>query len=120
MAITQEELLVTEAAIYRFPTGMIRARRARARMMRRRRTTLGVATLLVAVGVLAGMGRGAEPREERPAAPRTVVVGAGDTLWDMAERFAPASMDLRAYVAAVGELNELDEAIHPGMRLRLP
>jgi hypothetical protein len=119
MAIRREELLVTEAVVYRFPTHMIRARRARARVVRRRRTAVGLATVLLAVGILASSGGGVEARPGR-AAPDTVVVGAGDTLWGLAERFAPEGTDLRAYVAAIGELNGIEGALQPGVRLKLP
>lgn len=58
MAIRQEELLVTEAVVYRFPTAPLRSRRARAAMLRRRRTTLGVAAVVAALALLMGFGPG--------------------------------------------------------------
>ena len=58
MAIRQEELLVTEAVIYRFPAAALRSRRARAAMLRRRRTTLGVVTVVTALALLISSGPG--------------------------------------------------------------
>jgi hypothetical protein len=50
-----------------------------------------------------------------------VVVEPGQTLWDLADRYAPEGMDLRAYVDAVVGLNDLDgRAPFAGERLRLP
>ena len=58
MAIRQEELLVTEAVIYCFPSQAIRARRARSEMLARRRMTLGMAAALLALALLVGTGPG--------------------------------------------------------------
>ena len=55
MAVRQEDLLVREAVVYEFPTRMIRARAARRAMMARRRTTLGVLTVFLAVSALASL-----------------------------------------------------------------
>jgi hypothetical protein len=51
----QHDLLVREAVVYRFPTTMIEARSARRAMMARRRRTLGVMTLVLAVSTLASL-----------------------------------------------------------------
>lgn len=56
MAIRQEELLVSEAVIYRFPGAELRSRRARAAMLQRRRTTLGIAAVLTALALLVATG----------------------------------------------------------------
>ena len=55
MAVRQEDLLVREAVVYEFPTRMIRARVARRAMMARRRMTLGVLTVVLAVSALASL-----------------------------------------------------------------
>jgi Tfp pilus assembly protein FimV len=56
-----------------------------------------------------------------PSAPKRVVVRPGQTLWAIAERYAPASVDPRAYVDALVEINDLDHAgVQPGDRIRLP
>lgn len=56
MAIRQADLEARDAVIYRFPLEAVHARRARAAMLRRRRTTLGVVALLTALALLAAGG----------------------------------------------------------------
>jgi len=45
----------------------------------------------------------------------------GDTLWGIAERFAPPNMDLREYVFRLRRLNGLEHTaiITPGQRIKL-
>lgn len=122
MAIRQEELVGLDAVVYRFPTESFRARAARRSMMARRRRSLGVATVLVAASLLLG-GRplgAAETSRTPQVAPHTVTVRPGDSLWGLAERYAPASGDPRAYIDAAVALNGLEGPIEAGMRLRLP
>ncbi len=71
MAIRQEELLVAEAVVYHFPVEAIGARRARVAMLRRRRTTLGVAAVLLALALLTAAGPSDHVLEgpDRPVAP---------------------------------------------------
>ena len=54
-----------------------------------------------------------------PGTPRAVTVHSGDTLWGLAERYAPDGVDLRAYVDVVSDLNDLDSGLVAGMRIRL-
>ena len=52
--------------------------------------------------------------------PKTVVVGAGDTLWGIAESIAP-SADPREVIHEIMRLNGLrDAVVQPGQRLALP
>lgn len=55
MAVRQEDLLAREAVVYEFPTGMIGERAAHRAMMSRRRMTLGIATVVLAVTALASL-----------------------------------------------------------------
>lgn len=48
------------------------------------------------------------------------VVQAGDTLWDIAEEYAPNNMDLRKYIHNIKEQNGLETLnIHPDMVLEI-
>ncbi|WP_158882508.1 LysM peptidoglycan-binding domain-containing protein [Amycolatopsis anabasis] len=81
-----------------------------------------LAGLAVATGLVVA-GLGAFANEMAPAVPAqtvTVPVGAGETLWDLAERFAPDS-DPSAVVARIQELNGLGgAALTPGLPLTVP
>src|SRR5918999_3038838 len=112
----------SEGLVYDFPLrrAHARARRARAAQIRRRR----LLALSVVVATIALVWAAARPRPyvagSRPGAPRAVVVAEGQTLWDLAERFAPLGVDPRDYSDAVAELNDLEGTIQAGQRLRLP
>lgn len=59
----------------------------------------------------------AEPAREAT----TVVVRAGDTLWDLAAAHGPAGAHRAVYAAEIAAANELDaRALRPGQVLRLP
>ena len=118
MAIRQEELLVREAVVYRFPSHMLAARRARAARVRRRRSGLGIVSVVTALALLMGGQAGGADRTART--PERVVVQPGQTLWDIAARHAPDRMDPRAYLDLLQELNGLEGPVGAGTRLRLP
>ncbi len=123
MAIRQEELYpAQQAVLYRFPPGRAAAARARRKRMevRRRRAAAAALLLVLICAFLLATGPGGSAPASRADAPRAVVLRQGDTLWGLAERYAPAGVDLRAYVDAVEELNELEGGPAAGMRLRLP
>lgn len=100
--------------------------RTRLRLTRRGRVVLTalaglplVAGILVGSlasgGALAGIGDGSTP-----VAFETVVVGAGDSLWGIAEQIAP-SEDPRDVILEIMRLNGLaDAVVQPGQRLALP
>ena len=112
MALRQEELVGPGgAAIYRFPTTAVRRRAARARVAQRRRRALAA---LIVAGSTTVLLFATGPSGVAPAAtgstPKRVVVQAGDTLWELAGRYAPEGIDTRAWVDAVVELNGLEGA----------
>ncbi|HWD03890.1 MAG TPA: LysM peptidoglycan-binding domain-containing protein [Amycolatopsis sp.] len=79
---------------------------------------IAVGTCLV-VTVLGGFGPGA-PGSPVPEQTRSVSVQPGDTLSELAARFAPDS-DRQAVVERIEELNHLDDAVVvPGLPLTVP
>lgn len=113
MALRQEDLGVrTEAIVYRFPAERVEIREQRRRLAARRRrvarqrrlAVIGTTIVMIA-GFLLATGPSGTATASRDDAPNAVVMRAGDTLWDLAERYAPAEVDPRAYVDAVLELN---------------
>lgn len=113
MALRQEDLGVrTEAVVYRFPTERVEIREQRRRLAarrrrvsRQRRLAIVGTTVVMIAGFLLATGPSGTATASRHDAPKAVVMRSGDTLWDLAERYAPAEVDPRAYVDAVLELN---------------
>lgn len=100
--------------------------RTRLRLTRRGRVVLtALAALPIAAGILIGSlaSGGAVAGIDDGTAPvafETVVVGAGDSLWSIAERIAP-SEDPRDVILEIMRLNGLGDAVvQPGQRLALP
>lgn len=91
------------------------------RLTRRGRLTVTVLTLLATVMLLAVAAAQAGPAGGGLAeAPRSVVVGPGDTLWQIAQEIAPADSPV-VVVSALREANELgDEPLQPGQVLQVP
>ena len=51
----------------------------------------------------------------------TVTIESGDTLWSIAEQYAPNSMDLRDYIHLMYQLNDgLTANIQPGTGIIIP
>ena len=123
MAIRHEDLLLQrDAVVLRFPTRRARsaaARRARMQARRRRTATVVVALGLVVLFLLATGPSGSSPASA-PGTPRAVTVHQGDTLWSLAEAYAPEGMDPRAYVDVLADLNDLDGGLVVGTRIKLP
>jgi LysM domain len=125
MAVSRESLETAydQSAVLRFPTASVRRRAAAQRRGRAiRRTAAGGALAATLFLVLLGGGGGGAGTAEasRSQAPRAVVVRSGQTVWDLAERYAPPSMDPRVYVDRVLQLNHLKSAPAAGVRIRLP
>ena len=93
------------------------------RITTRGRVVLGAlaAAPLVAGLVLASvLAPAAAGSEEGVASFETVTVGAGESLWSIAERIAPAS-DPRDVIGEIERLNSLeDSAVLPGQTLAIP
>ena len=128
MALRQEDLefgAPPRAVVYRFPSERPEVARIRAgiaaRKAARRRHRAGLAAVAAAVIGMTLLGGGREaiaPAAQQGA--RTAVVQPGETLWDIAERHAPEGMDLRVYVSALEDANELGPILQAGARIRLP
>lgn len=86
--------------------------------MRRRAMALAL-LVLAGVALVAPLRSDAAPAFEPE--PALVVVGEGDTLWDLAWPYLPVGQDLRAYVLDVAADNEISPgALRPGMVVRFP
>lgn len=118
MAVRQEELYAAPGVVLRFPTGAVRAR-ARRHFMLRRLGLIVVGILVLAIFMVA-TGPGGSAVASRRGSPRAVVVAPGDTLWEIAERYAQPGVDRRAYVDAVVRINGIEGAVQAGEHLELP
>ena len=85
-----------------------------------RALVLGLLVVIFAGAVLLlfeGEAVGASGQQELEA----VVVSSGDTLWEIADRFSPESVDLRAVVRELVELNGLEsKVLRPGQVIQVP
>jgi hypothetical protein len=89
------------------------------RLTRRGRLLL-LALLLVFVTVLTGFAAAPGEASGRAGRPATTVVHPGDTLWSIAERYAPAR-DPFVTIDEIRRLNGIsDYTVRPGQRLTLP
>jgi hypothetical protein len=94
-------------------------RSGRLRLTRRGRVVVVLTFLLLACAVVPVLAPPSWAGGPAGAAP-TVVVGPGDTLWSVAERYRP-SRDPFAVIDEIRRLNGLhDYTIHAGQRLILP
>lgn len=76
--------------------------------------------LILAALVLGGISLSGNFKNEVKTEKMSYVVQAGDTLWDIAEEYAPNSMDMREYIRNVKEHNELETLnIYPDMVLEI-
>ena len=123
MALRREDLYEgTDAVVVDFP---VRIARARARRTTRERLERRVAAWALALGLtaaaIAGSAAAGQPEAtSRPGAPSSVVVAAGETVSDLAERYAAEGSDLSAYAEALAALNGIQGVAPPGTELELP
>ncbi|MPZ73849.1 MAG: LysM peptidoglycan-binding domain-containing protein [Nitriliruptorales bacterium] len=88
-------------------------------LVRRLIVALVVAAMVVALASLWALRSEASSGDKAVAA--MVVVGPGETVWDIAHEYVPDGVHPQAYVAAVVRHNEVDPAaIVPGTVLELP
>ena len=117
MAIARENLDRGDAVVLAFPA----SRRARhARIQARRRTAAVLCSVGLVIALVNGGGGEGAALASRAGAPAAVVLRDGQSVWDLAERYAPDGVDQRAYVDAVLELNGLSGAPPAGARIELP
>ncbi|MGH4012541.1 MAG: LysM peptidoglycan-binding domain-containing protein [Pseudonocardiaceae bacterium] len=80
-----------------------------------------LAAAVVTLAVIGGLGwLGQASSAELPAETALIRVGAGETVWDVAQRVAPES-DPREVVERIRQLNGMaDSAVQPGQQLQVP
>ncbi len=122
MAVRREDLHTgAPGRVLRFPTERAAARFRRRQVVEgRRRLALLMAAVTVTVGVALGTATGPSGVTSRASAPATVVLQPGDTLWGVATDFAGPSVDPRAYVDELQDLNGIEGAPRAGMQVTLP
>ena len=95
----------------------------RLRLTRRGRavfTTLAAAPLVVVALVLALNGGGAVATSQGSTVPlEQVTISAGQTLYDLAEEYAPNS-DPSEFVSDIVALNDLGSSLQPGQSIDIP
>jgi hypothetical protein len=81
---------------------------------------VAAAVTLAVIAGLSWIGQGTSPGPSVPGRTVVVQVGAGETVWDVAQRVAPR-FDERAVVERIRQLNGLaGSAVEPGQQLRVP
>ena len=123
MALRREDLYQRpDAVVLDFPVRIARARAERARRSRiERRVAVWIAALGLTGAVVAGSAlSGPGEVTLRPDAPEVVTVQAGETVWDLAQRYASEGSDPRAVADEILELNGIQGVVAPGTQLRLP
>lgn len=97
------------------------APRLRLTLLARRLVALLVTLAVVSVAVWAATALRSEASGDAGVVAATVVVGAGETVWDIATAYRPAGESAHGYVARVLRYNDIDAAaVAPGTVLQLP
>lgn len=104
------------------PPGAPVSVRGSASMPQRRRRTVGVAVLVAVAALAVVVGRpGSSTVSADRARPVQVVVGPGQTLWEVAGPYAPDGVQPHVWARRVARTNKLDpRVVRPGTALTLP
>jgi hypothetical protein len=109
--------MMSSHSSYRVPV------RPQVRLTRRGRLVvfLGTLAIVLMLGVVWGTGSVATERPGTPEPTRVVMVGPGDTLYDLAAEATPEGGDVAAMVERIQRLNALDSGmVDVGQKLRIP
>lgn len=121
MAVRRQDLDEgLEAVVLAFPVERARRRLAARRRVERRRKLVGGLAAGVAALLLSGAVSGGVAPGSRAGAPPAIVVQSGQSLWDIAARYAPEDTDPRAYIDELERLNHLEGTLRAGDRIKLP
>ena len=111
----------TPADRRRAPQSRRRPRRLRPTLLARRLLALMVTLLIVSMVVWTATALHSEASGDAGTVAVTVVVGTGETIWDIAAEYLPAGENTHGYVARVLRYNDIDAAsVAPGTVLQLP
>lgn len=95
--------------------------RMRLTLLARRLLALLITLVVVSVAVWTATALRSEASGDASVVAATVVVGAGETVWDIAADYVPAGETTHGYVARVLRFNDIDAAaVAPGTVLQLP
>lgn len=116
MSVTFAEQVLKASSVDRAPR-----RRSTVRLTRRGRVVVFVLALLVLMAIgLVGASISGASQEKGSVATHTVVVGTGDTLWELASDAADGG-DIRRMEQTIKDLNGLDSGmLIAGQTLRIP
>ena len=87
---------------------------------RRRFVASTMVVLLAVVVFMLATGPEGSVQASRSSAPKAVSLQPGQSLWDLAERYAAPGHDLRAYVDSILTINAIEGLPQIGERIKLP
>ena len=120
MALRSEDVLpASEALVLRFPIEIVRRRAQDQVEIRRRRLALAAVGLAVVVATIIGTGPSGVAPADAGRSPKSVTVRTGETLWEIAVRYAPSQIDPRAYLDVLVRANG-SATVVPGQKISLP
>ena len=101
-------------------------KRSRRRTVNRKRALVYALILAAGVMILLFWGKGiaaaSAKQEEKEVYYMSVRIETGDTLWSLAERYAPAYSDIGGYVDTLRQINQIrrEDRLIPGQILIVP